>query len=66
MVATYFTIYSEEVKWIIKEVEKYEKEEEQRQREEYKEIEKYVNSLTKQEMRERLISYMIDEKERRY
>ena len=55
MVATYFTVYPQEAKRIIAEAEEYEKEEEQRQQEEYKEIEKYVNSLTKQELRQQLI-----------
>ena len=66
MIATYFTVYPEEAKRIYKEVAEYEKEENNRQQEEYKEIERYVNTLTEQELRERLISYMIDEKERRY
>lgn len=66
MVATYFTIYPQEAKQIIEEVEKYEKEEEQHQQKVYKEIENYVNSLTKQELRERLVLYMIDEKESKY
>jgi hypothetical protein len=66
MVATWFTVFPEEAKRVIEEAEEYEKEEEQHQQEEYKEIEKYVNSLTKQELREQLISYIIDEKERRY
>ncbi len=66
MVATYFTVYPQEAKRIIAEAEEYEKEDEQRQQEEYKEIEKYVNSLTKQELQQQLIYYMIEEKERRY
>jgi uncharacterized Zn finger protein len=65
MVATYFSIYPEEAKRIIKEAEEYEKEEEQRQQEEYDEIEKYVYSLTEQEARNLLISYIIEERERR-
>lgn len=66
MVATYFTVFPEEAKRVIEEAEEYEKEEEQHQQEEYQEIEKYVNSLTLNELRERLILYMIEEKERSY
>jgi len=66
MVATYFTVFPEEAKRINYEAEEYEKEEELRYQEEYKEIEKYVNSLTKQELREQLMSYIIDESEKRY
>ena len=66
MVATYFNVYPEEANRVIKEAEEYEKEEEQHRKEEYNEIEKHVNSLTKQELREQLISYIINEKERRY
>lgn len=66
MVATCFTVFPEEANRVITEVEEYEKEEEQHQQEEYKEIERYVNSLTKEELREQLISYMMDEKERKY
>jgi hypothetical protein len=50
----------------IEEVEEYENDEEQHQQKMYKEMGKYVNSLTQQELRERLILYMVDEKQRRY
>jgi len=66
IVATYFSVYPEDAKRLIEEAEEYEMEEEQRLQEEYQEIEKYVNSLTINELREQLILYMIEEKERRY
>lgn len=66
MIALYFTIFPKAAADFIKEVEEYDREEEKRQQEEYKEIERHVNSLSKQELREALISYMADEKERRY
>lgn len=66
MVALYFTIFPKEAENFIAEVEDYEKEEEKRQQEEYEKIRQYVNSLSKQELRASLISYMVDEKARRY
>ena len=66
MVATYFSVFPKEAERINKEAEEYEAEEEKRWEEERKEIEKYVNSLSKQELRNALICYMMEERERRY
>jgi hypothetical protein len=67
MVASYFTIFPEEAKEYIEEVERYEKEEEKRfqssiimREERIKEIEKHLNKLTKKELKEKLLEYMID------
>lgn len=67
MVASYFTIFPEEAKEYIEEVERYEKEEEERyqnslklQEERIKDIKKYVNKLSKNELKEKLIEYIID------
>jgi len=68
MIATYFTVFPEEAKGYIKEIEDYEKVEKERyreylkkQEEEYLEIKKYVNQLSLEELREKLISYMMSE-----
>lgn len=67
MVASYFTIFPEEAKEYIEEVERCEKEEEKRfqqsiimREERIKEIEKHLNKLTKKELKEKLLEYMID------
>lgn len=66
MVAAYFTVCPEEAKRIIEEEEEFEREEEQRWQEEYKKIERYVNSLTKQQLREELIAYIMADAEHEY
>ena len=63
-VALYFSVFPEEAVQAVKEAEEWEAEEEARLQEEYKEIEKYVNSLTKQELREQLLWRMIEERDR--
>ena len=63
-VALYLTVFPEEVDRVMREIEEWEAEEEQRWKDERKEIERYVNSLTKQELREQLLWRMIDERER--
>ncbi|MGD9910221.1 MAG: SWIM zinc finger domain-containing protein [Candidatus Izemoplasmatales bacterium] len=67
MVASYFAIFPEKAKEFIEEVERYEKEEEERVRqsiimreERIKDIKKYVNKLTKKELKEKLLEYMIE------
>ena len=67
MMAPYFTIFPEEAKEYIEEVERYEKEEEERfqqsiimREERIKEIEKHLNRLTKKELKEKLLEYMSD------
>ncbi len=64
-VALYFSFFPEEADNAIKEAEKWEAEEEQRQQEEYKEMEKYVYSLSKQQLRDELLWRMIEESDRR-
>lgn len=64
-VALYFALFPEEADEAMKVAEGWEAEEEKRQQKEYKEIEKHVNSLTKQQLREELLWRMIDERERR-
>ena len=67
MVSSYFAIFPEEAREYIEEIERYEKEEEERfqqslimREERIKDIEKYVNKLTKKELKEKLLEYMID------
>ena len=64
-VALYFSVNPEAAVQAIKDAEEWEAEEEQRIKEEYATIEKYVNSLSKQELREQLLWRLIDERERR-
>lgn len=66
IVALCFTIFPKEAERFIAEVEEYEREEEKRQQEELDLIEKCVNSLSRKELRESLISYMIEEQEEKY
>lgn len=64
-VALYFSVFPEEAKKALKEAEEWEAEEEKSRQEEYEEIEKYVYSLSKQELRNQLLWRMIEENERR-
>ena len=64
-VALYFSFFPEEADKATKEVEEWEAEEEQRQLEEYKEIEKYVYSLSKQQLRDELLWRIIEESDHR-
>lgn len=63
-VALYLSVFPDEVDRVLREVEEWEAGEEQRWQDECKEIERYVNSLTKQELREQLLWRLIDERER--
>lgn len=65
MVALFFTAFPAEADNYIKEVEEYEREEERRQSELYKEIEQYVYSLSKEDLRQELINYIIESVENR-
>ena len=67
MVASYFAIYPEEAKKYLDELKRNEKEKEERfqeslrmREERIKDIEKYVNSLSKKELKEIVLEYMID------
>ena len=64
-VALYFAFFPEEADKALKEAEEWEAEEEKRIQEEYKEIEKYVYSLSKQELRDELLWRLIDERDNR-
>lgn len=64
-VALYFSVFPEEAEKAIKEAEEWEAEEEKRWNEECEEIEKYVYSLSKQELRNQLLWRMIEENDRR-
>lgn len=64
-VALYFSVFPEEADRAIKEAEEWEAEEERRRQEEYQEIVQYVNSLSKQELREQLLWRLLDERENR-
>lgn len=66
MVAAYFSVFPDEAKRIVKEAEEYEIEFEKQQENERKEIKKYVYSLSKAELRERLLEYMLDEHDNEY
>lgn len=69
-IATYFTIFSEEARAYIEEVEAYEEESEKRyqtylkeQEKHFQEIKNYVYHLSKQELREQLINCLISEED---
>ena len=64
-VALYFSIFPEAADKAIEDAKAWEAEEEKREEAERKEIEKYVCSLSKQELREQLLWRMIDERTRR-
>lgn len=69
-IATYFTIFPEEARAYIEEVEAYEEESEKRyqaylkeQEKHFQEIKNYVYHLSKQELREQLINCLISEED---
>ena len=66
MVALFFTAFPVEAENYITEVEEYEREEERRQDEHYKEIEEYVYGLSKDELRKELINYIIESEENQH
>ena len=63
--ALYFAIFPEAANKAIEDAKAWEAEEERREEKERKEIEKYVYSLSKQELREQLLWRMLDERSRR-
>lgn len=63
MVALYFAAFPKEAEQYIAAVEEYEREEESRIAAHYAEIEKYVNSLSKKELREALCNALIEAEE---
>lgn len=65
-VALFFTIFPKEADGYIAEIEEYEREEEEREQEHYDQIVKYVNSLSKEELRIALINALVEAEERDY
>lgn len=61
VVALYFTLFPYKANNYIKEIEKAEKEEEERQIEAEQELQKYINSLSKNELREILFEMVRDD-----
>ena len=64
-VALFFSAFPEAAEMAIKEAEEWEAEEDKRLEDERKEIEKYVNSLSKQQLREELLWRLIEEREQK-
>ena len=60
MIALYFTAEPNAAEDFLKQVEEWEKEEEEQERQHYRELRKYVNSLTKAELQERLYNALIE------
>lgn len=60
MIALYFTVEPEAAENFLKEVEKWEREEEEREQRHFKELREYVNSLSKTELREQLYDALIE------
>lgn len=60
MVALFFEAFPSEAEKYIVEVEEYEKEEEKRMQERYSAIKTYVNSLSKEELREELFRALLE------
>lgn len=65
MIALYFTAEPKVVKDFLKKVEKWEAEEEERERQHYEDLRNYINSLSKTELQERLFDAMVQLEERR-
>lgn len=60
MIALYFTAEPQAAKDFLKQVEEWEQEEEEREIQHYKELRKYVNSLTKAELQEQLYNALVE------
>ena len=65
MIVLYFTAEPKVSKDFLKEVEKWETEEEERERQHYEDMRKYVKSLSKTELQEQLLDAMVQLEERR-
>lgn len=65
MIALYFTAEPKAAESFLKEVEKWEAEEEEREQQHYEEMKKYVKSLSKAELQEQLLGAMVQLEERR-
>lgn len=60
-VALYFSVFPDEAERALKKAEEWEAEEEKREQERIEEIRKYVDSLSKQQLREELMQRMVNE-----
>ena len=60
MIALYFTAEPKSAEDFLKQVEEWEKEEEERERQHYIELRRYVNSLTKAELQDRLYDALVE------
>jgi hypothetical protein len=65
MVAMYLTIYPDVAKEILEEAENWEKEEAEREQQRYAEIERYVKSLSKAQLQEELLRYIVESEQNR-
>ena len=65
MIALYFTVEPKVAEDFLKEVEKWEAEEEERELQHYEEMKKYVKSLSKTELQEQLLDALMQLEERR-
>ena len=65
MIALYFTVEPKVADDFLKEVEKWEVEEEERELQHYEEMKKYVKSLSKTELQEQLLDALMQLEERR-
>ena len=63
-IALFFTAFPKEAGRYIAEIEEYEREEEEREHERYDQIVKYVNSLSREELRTELINALVEAEER--
>ena len=66
MVALFFAVFPNEAEQYIKEVEEYEREEEQRMEEHYAALRSYVKSLSKKELQKKLFEALTELDERGY
>ena len=64
MIALYFTAKPEAADSFLKQVEKWEAEEQEREKQHYEDLRKYVNQLSKAELRERLYDALVELEER--
>ena len=64
MIALYFTAEPKAAEDFLKEVEKWEAEEEERERQHYEDIKEYVKSLSKMELQEQLLDALLQLEER--
>ena len=65
MIASYFTAEPDAAKDFMRRVEEWEKEEEQREQEHFEELRKYVNSLSKAELQDKLYDALVKLEDRR-